>query len=217
MADKKLIIADGHHRYETALNYSKEHAPPRLPRTEHERQRHLPQPAYPEAAVMMTFVNMDSDGLVILPTHRVVHSLAGLIPAAFTRAAEHSSRSKSCRTADAASYMNALEAASGNGVCRRHARRRVPAEIEAGSCLSALSPASAGAPAPARPEPPAHHHARASARPRSPKRFASRPTSAIFAMPTKQSTRCDVAKPTSRSSPILSRWNNCAKSPSPAR
>ncbi len=27
MADKKLIIADGHHRYETALNYSKEHAP----------------------------------------------------------------------------------------------------------------------------------------------------------------------------------------------
>src|SRR5580700_12158853 len=27
MGDKKLIIADGHHRYETALNYSKEHAP----------------------------------------------------------------------------------------------------------------------------------------------------------------------------------------------
>src|SRR3954451_19785532 len=27
MADKKLIIADAHHRYETALNYSKEHAP----------------------------------------------------------------------------------------------------------------------------------------------------------------------------------------------
>ncbi len=27
MDDKKLIIADGHHRYETALNYSKEHAP----------------------------------------------------------------------------------------------------------------------------------------------------------------------------------------------
>ncbi len=27
MRDKKLIIADGHHRYETALNYGKEHAP----------------------------------------------------------------------------------------------------------------------------------------------------------------------------------------------
>ena len=34
--------------------------------------------AYPEAAVMMTFVNMDSDGLVILPTHRVVHSLEAI-------------------------------------------------------------------------------------------------------------------------------------------
>jgi hypothetical protein len=48
----------------------------------------MPQPAYPEAAVMMTFVNMDSDGLVILPTHRVVHSLESFDPAAFIRDAE---------------------------------------------------------------------------------------------------------------------------------
>jgi uncharacterized protein (DUF1015 family) len=27
MEDKKLIIADGHHRYETALEYSREYAP----------------------------------------------------------------------------------------------------------------------------------------------------------------------------------------------
>ena len=86
MADKKLIIADGHHRYETALNYSKEHAVAPA-RTEH-NSNELPQPAYPEAAVMMTFVNMDSDGLVILPTHRVVHSLPAFDPAAFARAAE---------------------------------------------------------------------------------------------------------------------------------
>ena len=88
MADKKLIIADGHHRYETALNYSRgARAPPRRGQAEHSVNQ-LPQPAYPEAAVMMTFVNMDSDGLVILPTHRVVHSLAGFDPAAFLRAAE---------------------------------------------------------------------------------------------------------------------------------
>jgi uncharacterized protein (DUF1015 family) len=87
MADKKLIIADGHHRYETALNYSKEHAPADPAKTESSTSQ-LPQPAYPEAAVMMTFVNMDSDGLVILPTHRVVHSLTAFDPAAFTRAAE---------------------------------------------------------------------------------------------------------------------------------
>ena len=84
MTDKKLIIADGHHRYETALNYSKEHAPAKI----ESNAASLPQPAYPEAAVMMTFVNMDSDGLVILPTHRVVHSLAHFDPASFARAAE---------------------------------------------------------------------------------------------------------------------------------
>jgi uncharacterized protein (DUF1015 family) len=32
---------------------------------------------------MMTFVNMDSEGLVILPTHRVVHSLKGFVPSEF--------------------------------------------------------------------------------------------------------------------------------------
>ena len=82
MADKKLIIADGHHRYETALNYSKEHTPASPVRAEHDAHE-LPHPAFPESAVMMTFVNMDSDGLVILPTHRVVHSLEGLDCAAF--------------------------------------------------------------------------------------------------------------------------------------
>ena len=97
MADKKLIIADGHHRYETALNYSKEHAPAALPRTEHNANE-LSQPPYPEAAVMMTFVNMDSDGLVILPTHRVVHSLSGFDPAAFARAAEQFFTVESCQT-----------------------------------------------------------------------------------------------------------------------
>jgi uncharacterized protein (DUF1015 family) len=84
MNDKKLIIADGHHRYETALNYAREHAPAHV---QHTRERDLattlPHPAYPEAAVMMTFVNMDSEGLVILPTHRVVFDLEGFQPEAF--------------------------------------------------------------------------------------------------------------------------------------
>jgi uncharacterized protein (DUF1015 family) len=104
MADKKLIIADGHHRYETALNYSKEHAPAEVESS----TAGLPQPAYPEAAVMMTFVNMDSDGLVILPTHRVVHSLAGFDPAALTRTAEEFFTVTSLPAADASSYINTL-------------------------------------------------------------------------------------------------------------
>jgi uncharacterized protein (DUF1015 family) len=36
----------------------------------------LPQPAFPEQAMMMTFVNMDAPGITILPTHRVVSGLA---------------------------------------------------------------------------------------------------------------------------------------------
>jgi uncharacterized protein (DUF1015 family) len=58
MADKKLLIADGHHRYETALAYSREN----------------PTLAGADKA-MMTFVNMRAPGLVVLATHRVLFGL----------------------------------------------------------------------------------------------------------------------------------------------
>ena len=107
MDDKKLIIADGHHRYETALNYSKEHTPAASAPSEHSPSE-LPQPAYPEAAVMMTFVNMDSDGLVILPTHRVVHSLQNFNPEAFAAAAKEFFTVAALPEADASGYMEPL-------------------------------------------------------------------------------------------------------------
>jgi uncharacterized protein (DUF1015 family) len=84
MRDKKLIIADGHHRYETALNYRNERRAAELASvttdlSEHSKEnkvlRHRPQQLPPYEMVMMTCVNMDSPGLVILPTHRVVHGL----------------------------------------------------------------------------------------------------------------------------------------------
>ncbi len=88
LENKKLIIADGHHRYETALKYSKERAPEGgAAYSERNAAGRLPQPAYPEAAVMMTLVNMDGEGLTILPTHRVVHSLPNSAPEAFFAAA----------------------------------------------------------------------------------------------------------------------------------
>ena len=65
MAERKLIIADGHHRYETALNY----------RDERRQAGGSHDPNAPYERVMMTFVNMDSPGLVVLPTHRVVRGL----------------------------------------------------------------------------------------------------------------------------------------------
>jgi uncharacterized protein (DUF1015 family) len=107
MADKKLIIADGHHRYETALNYSKEFAPAVAPTSEH-NPSDLLQPPYPEAAVMMTFVNMDSDGLVILPTHRVVHSLLGFDPVAFANAAKKFFSVEALPEEDASAYIKQL-------------------------------------------------------------------------------------------------------------
>lgn len=58
MADKKLIIADGHHRYETALAFRDENP-------------HLAG----AGRVPMTFVNMYSPGLRILATHRLVNGV----------------------------------------------------------------------------------------------------------------------------------------------
>ncbi len=93
MADKKLIIADGHHRYETSVAYAKERsAQLKLPfnqpipgdedsspsvHADGDTRPALPAPAFPEAAMMMTFVNMDAPGITILPTHRVVHGIEG--------------------------------------------------------------------------------------------------------------------------------------------
>src|SRR3954452_3071387 len=112
MADRKLIIADGHHRYETALAYSKEHAHKGPARAESSVAQ-LPHPAYPEAAVMMPFVNMDSDGLLILPTHRVVHSLAKFEPVEFTRSAEAYFSVDRLPDWEAAGYLNTLKQQAG--------------------------------------------------------------------------------------------------------
>jgi len=68
MSAKKLIIADGHHRYETALNYRNEC---RATNSFASNQSNND----PYEFVMMTFVNMNSPALLILPTHRVVHGL----------------------------------------------------------------------------------------------------------------------------------------------
>ena len=84
MRDKKLIIADGHHRYETALNYRDQQraalaavapAGASPERSAGDALLGTPASEAPHEFVMMTFIDMDSPGLVILPTHRVVHSL----------------------------------------------------------------------------------------------------------------------------------------------
>ena len=67
LADSRLYVADGHHRYETALNFRNKM------RVEHPE-------APPDAAfnfVLMLLVDVGDPGLVILPTHRFVHDVAG--------------------------------------------------------------------------------------------------------------------------------------------
>ncbi|MGA2915376.1 MAG: DUF1015 domain-containing protein [Sedimentisphaerales bacterium] len=57
MAQKEVLIADGHHRYETAMNYYNLTKSPAA------------------QWLMMAFVNVHNKGLVILPTHRLVGNL----------------------------------------------------------------------------------------------------------------------------------------------
>lgn len=64
LADKRIYIADGHHRYETMCSFRDE----------------LEAAGRGETARwgMIYLSNLDDEGLVVLPTHRLVHGLAGV-------------------------------------------------------------------------------------------------------------------------------------------
>ena len=68
LADKPLFIADGHHRYETALAYRKEL----------QAAGESLGPDHPASSVLMMCVSMHHPGLAVLPTHRVVWGLPDL-------------------------------------------------------------------------------------------------------------------------------------------
>ena len=67
MAEARVIIADGHHRYETAVEYARRH---------------------PEARdKLMAFFPLEAPGLTILPSHRLVHGVEGFAFPRFLEAA----------------------------------------------------------------------------------------------------------------------------------
>jgi uncharacterized protein (DUF1015 family) len=113
MADTKLLIADGHHRYETALAFRKEN--PELPGADR---------------VMMTFVNMYSPGLKILATHRLVNGIpAEALPEGFLQKAaagfeveEIHSTDRLQRDWEAAGDRTVIGAAIGDRLFRLEAR-----------------------------------------------------------------------------------------------
>lgn len=63
MASEKVFIADGHHRYETAVSFGKEMAA---------------QGKQGFDYLMVCLVNLYNEGLVVFPTHRVVKNAPGL-------------------------------------------------------------------------------------------------------------------------------------------
>src|SRR5439155_1275839 len=107
MRAKKLVIADGHHRYETALAYR-------------DWRRAEGDTGHRAEYVMATFVRMEGDGLTILPTHRVVHGLPGFDWARFVSEAQTvfevvgASLDYSSALAEAGQGSAGVEAGSGN-------------------------------------------------------------------------------------------------------
>jgi len=74
IANKPMFVADGHHRYETACNYRDEVA------SQYRTQHQLPPTAefpddHPANFVLTALVSMHDPGLVVLPTHRLLHGI----------------------------------------------------------------------------------------------------------------------------------------------
>ncbi len=63
--DKQLFIADGHHRYETALRF----------RNKLKDDGVIVDENHPANFIMMFLIDMENDGLVVFPTHRMVTDL----------------------------------------------------------------------------------------------------------------------------------------------
>ncbi|MGQ9693944.1 MAG: DUF1015 domain-containing protein [Thermodesulfobacteriota bacterium] len=75
MEPQKIFIADGHHRYETALAYREKQV--------QNKQNTSGRESF--NFTMAYFTNMADEGLLILPTHRVVRGLPDFQPALFLK------------------------------------------------------------------------------------------------------------------------------------
>lgn len=75
MADKAVFIADGHHRYETALNYQRE-----------VRAASPGESAQAADFILVTLTAFEDEGLLVLPTHRMIRAVPAEQVAALTAA-----------------------------------------------------------------------------------------------------------------------------------
>lgn len=102
---QSVLIADGHHRYETALAY----------RDWRRQVAEEPQDEAPYDFVLAFFVNAKDPGLAVYPTHRVVHDVEGFHAEALFARLERDTRFEvspvDASDRDAARLRSALEAA----------------------------------------------------------------------------------------------------------
>lgn len=99
--DRRLFIADGHHRYETALLFQEEmrSADPAPPEVRARRAYNY---------ITMTLVHAEDPGLLILPTHRLLAPFPGLPAPAIRRVLEAAGRLTPWPLGDAGDGLPAL-------------------------------------------------------------------------------------------------------------
>ena len=123
----RLYIADGHHRYETALNFR--------------NKQRLDQPEAPADAafnyVLMLLVDMADPGLTILPSHRLLHDFERFDPALLDRLAR---RHRVSPRRDRAALLAAMrEPTPGHRIGMALARTYVTVDIERADAADPVS------------------------------------------------------------------------------
>ncbi|NTU96923.1 MAG: DUF1015 domain-containing protein [Chlorobiaceae bacterium] len=107
LQDRNVYIADGHHRYETGLNYRRERASANPAHTGEE----------PYNFILAYLNNIHDRGLVVYPIHRLVHSLQGFDAAAFrSRLAEHFFVTELEGRADMKAYLETASSSYAYGI-----------------------------------------------------------------------------------------------------
>ncbi len=76
VAAERVFIVDGHHRYETALEYQKQMRAQREAAADGAHANDQASASAPYDSIMIFLAPSSDPGLLILPTHRVVHALA---------------------------------------------------------------------------------------------------------------------------------------------
>ncbi len=107
LAEKSVYIADGHHRYETGLNYRRERSATNHGHTGDE----------PYNFILCYLNNIHDRGLVVFPIHRLVHSVEGFDAATFlNRLEEHFSVTGLAGRTELKTYLDASTSSYSYGV-----------------------------------------------------------------------------------------------------